>query len=152
MERYFGEGLFQLDSRAKGGDLWSVLRSCSSDGFVMIVWGGGVCRPGLGVLQQQGHRLQGGGENHGLWRPVSGVELGPAVWRAPRGHRGRLASAGPRGSRLLQVRPCLMTYPASANITTWLHREKTPVCRRSCLTIKASKKRMWLFNRHHFSL
>lgn len=44
----------------------------------VCVWGG-VCRPGLGVLQQQGHRLQRGGENHGLWRPLSGVELGPAV-------------------------------------------------------------------------
>lgn len=40
--RYFIEGLFQLGFRAKGGDLSSAFRSCSSEWFVIIVFGG-VC-------------------------------------------------------------------------------------------------------------
>lgn len=79
MERDFGKGLFQLDSRAKGGDLRSALLSCSADGFVMIARWGCVRRTGLGVLQQPGQRLQRAGEHHSLRQPVSGVELGPAV-------------------------------------------------------------------------
>lgn len=96
----------------------------SSEPFVIVVFGGWVsrgvcaCRSGLGVLQRQGRWLQRGGEHHGLGRAVSAVELGPAVRRAPRGHRGRLAPQRPRGSRLLQVRPRLTSHPASADVAT----------------------------------
>lgn len=38
--RYFIEGLFQLDFRAKGGDLSSAFRCCSSEWFVIIAFGG----------------------------------------------------------------------------------------------------------------
>lgn len=89
--------------------LWLLFRTVCD----YCVWGC-VCRTELGVLQQQGYRLQRGGEHHGFRRTVSGVELGPALWRAPRWHCGCLTSQWPRGSRFLQVRRCLMIYPASA--------------------------------------
>lgn len=121
--RDFTEGLFQLDFRAAGGDLlrgflFRTVCDCRVWGVGVAVGGWCACRSGLGVLWRQGRRLQRGGEHHGLRRAVSAVELGPAVWRAPRGHRGRLASQRPRGSRLLQVRPRLTSHPASADVAT----------------------------------
>lgn len=94
---------------SEGGDLSSVSWFfLLQNGLIVVFWGSGgvcACRSGLGVLRRPGRRLQRDGEHRRLGRAVSAVELGPAVQRAPRGHRGRLAPQRPRGSRLLQVRP-----------------------------------------------
>lgn len=77
--RYFIEGFFELDFTAKGRRYVICVsevhfRMVSNDCVL-----GCACRAGLGVLQQQRHRLQRGGKHHSLRRTVSSVELGPAV-------------------------------------------------------------------------